>query len=109
MATGIQQLIVLLVALNPVIGLLASTIIAYAYGSSIKAYFEQTEYNGLGEWDMIATLMAAFLGCLITSLSLYFGKGLAKNLTKFASTFNAKLKNLVTPGKNFSQHNISIL
>ena len=100
MATGLQHLIVICVALNPFVAALASYIINWANGSTFLVNDEQGKKNGLDNWDVVAVFIGTFSELLLPPLSLYFFNGLGKTLDKFASVFNSKLKNLVSAGKS---------
>ena len=99
MATGMQHLIVICVALNPFIAALASYIINWANGSTFLVNDELGKRNGLDYWDMVAVFIGTFCLIMLPPLSLNCFKGLGEKLEKFASIFNAKLKTLVTSGK----------
>ena len=96
-----HQLIVICVALNPFVAALVSYIINWANGSTFLVNDELGKKNGLGYWDMVAVFIGTFCLVFLPPLSLYSFNGLGQRLEKFASVFNAKLKSLVTCGKNY--------
>ena len=89
-----------MVAIAPIGLITAAFATASAFGMSYMDFVELCKYSGVEQWDIIAVAVAMTSGYLILPLYLLCVNGLAKELEKFASNFNMKLKALVTPGKN---------
>ena len=99
MVTGMQHLLVICVAQLPGVASLVSYIINWANGSTFLVNDVLFKKIGLDNWDMTAVFIWIFSETLVPPLTLHFVNGLRKKLEKFASDFNAKLKNLVSAGK----------
>ena len=102
MATGLQHLIVICVALNPFVAALASYIINWANASSSMVNDELFKRLGLDSWDLTAMFIWIVSQIVLPPLTLYFVNSLRKTLEKFASDFNAVLQNLISAGKGVS-------
>ena len=98
MATGMQLLIVICVALIPFVATLVTYIINWANGSS---FLINAEMTGLQIWDVTAAVIWLLSQILVPPSSFYTVKSLGRTLDNFASGFNAKLKNLVSAGKHY--------
>ena len=97
MATGIQNLMVKCVALTPFLATFIGYIISWANGSSSLL---DRENVGIDTWDHTALVIWLFFLLVVPIVSLYCVNGLGRTLQKFASDFNARLRNLASAGKN---------
>ena len=98
MATGMQHILVICVALNPFFASLVCYIINWSNGSSFLFLDELGKNMGVDSWDVTTMFIKLFFEVFVPPVSFYLIKNLYKKLEDFASSFNAKLKNLVSAG-----------
>ena len=99
MAKGMQHLIFICVAFNPLNLNAIGYITNWANGSSFLVFDELSLKMGLASWDATAMLIWMVVQHLVPPLSYFSVRNLAQRLEHFASSFNAKFKHLVSAGK----------
>ena len=96
-ATGMQNLIVRCVAVGPFLAMFIGYIFRLANGASTLLDRQQMD---LDVWDHTAMSICMFFQLVVPNASLYCVNDLVKPLKTYVSDFTAKLKNLVSAGKN---------